>query len=305
LLEAAESVLPQLTATTELLIIDNGSTDGTAGVARGLEERDSRVRYESEEQPGIACARNAALAKGLGSYVLFLDDDELAAPGWVDHYLRFLERNTAGRIASVGGPYIASHRGRTPVWVRPSFGVFDLGRKEGPLPPGQALAGGNSAYHRQRALEIGGFSERRSRSDDSEINLRLQNAGWEVWWLPRAAVYHVISAERFRVRYQLKVAFAEGKDRALLSAATFAPRGRYPIYAFARTVLAPAHFLVLLVASLVQLCRGKIAFGVESLVKISRYLGMIREWLRPRHWRTWASGSARLQPIPSRSASAR
>ena len=298
-------MLPQLTPQTELLIIDNGSTDGTDAAVRSLQEQDGRVRYEYETRLGIACARNAGLAKASGSYVLFLDDDELAAPGWLDHYLRFLERNATGRIGSVGGPYIATHTAPTPVWVRPTYGVFDLGREEGPLPQGEGLAGGNSAYHCQRALELGGFCESLLRSDDSEINWRLQEAGWEVWWLPKAAVYHVIGPERFRVSYQMKVAFAEGKDRAMLWATTFAPRNRYPLYVFARIVLAPVHFLLLLATSLVHLCRGKIVFGVESLVKISRYLGMIREWVRPGHWRSWWTGGAPLQPIPRRSASAR
>src|SRR4051812_26518230 len=190
LLQAAESVLPQLTPNTELLIIDNGSTDETKGVISTLLQRDARVRYYLEPRLGIACARNASLAKARGSFVLFLDDDEVASPGWLDQYLRFFERRSTEKIGSIGGPYIASHTAPTPPWVRKTYGMFDLNREEGLLAKGESLAGGNSAYHRERALKLGGFSEGLSRSDDSEINFRLQQGGWEVWWLPTAAVYH-------------------------------------------------------------------------------------------------------------------
>src|ERR1044071_9743808 len=78
LLQAVESVLPQLTAKTELLIIDNGSIDETQREAQRLRQRDPRVRYELARRPGIACARNAALSRAHGIYVLFLDDDEKA-----------------------------------------------------------------------------------------------------------------------------------------------------------------------------------------------------------------------------------
>jgi cellulose synthase/poly-beta-1,6-N-acetylglucosamine synthase-like glycosyltransferase len=188
--------------------------------------------------------------------------------------------------------------------VRANYGVFNLGRQEGPLPEGEALAGGNSAYHRERALALGGFCESLLRSDDSEINLRLQRAGWLVWWLPKATAYHIMGPERFRVSYQLRVAFAEGKDRAILRGSTFVPHGAYPFYALARILFAPLHFLVLLGISLLQLCAGRIVFGMESLVKISRYLGMIREWSSFRHWRGWGGGTL-LQPMPRRAAKAR
>src|SRR4029079_15895472 len=119
---------------------------------------------------GIACARNTALAKARGADVLFLDDDELAAANWLQEYLCFLERDATGQAAAVGGPYIASHTAQTPAWVRSDFGVFDLKREKGPLPSGELFAGGNSAYHRRRALDLGGFCEAISRGEDSELN---------------------------------------------------------------------------------------------------------------------------------------
>ena len=305
LLQAVESVVPQLSGETELLIIDNGSTDGTDGAIRELQQTDARIRYEPAPGKGIASARNVALLKAHGSHVLFLDDDELAGPDWLKQYLRFLERHSSSRIAAVGGPYVARHLSPAPRWVRQNYGVFDLRREEGVLPYGESPAGGNSAYHRVRALDVGGFSEVVRRGEDSELTLRLQTAGWEVWWLPTAVVYHLISAERFRVKYQMKVAFEEGIDRAQSCGSTFTPRKWYPLYVAGRVLVAPVHFVLLLLISVYRAFRGDLAFAVESLVKISRYSGMVARWFTVSHWRSWFISGPRFQPIPKRAARAR
>ena len=76
---AAESVLRQSFSELELLLVDDGSTDDTAGVCQDLADHDSRVRLirQKEGHKGVASARNAGLDHAAGNYLFFLDPDDL------------------------------------------------------------------------------------------------------------------------------------------------------------------------------------------------------------------------------------
>lgn len=76
--ECVESVLAQSFADWELLLIDDGSRDGSAGICRSFADADSRVTLVEKPNGGVSSARNAGLELASGDYVFFLDaDDEL------------------------------------------------------------------------------------------------------------------------------------------------------------------------------------------------------------------------------------
>src|SRR3954465_15115605 len=114
---AAKSVLPQLTAQTELLIIDNGSTDETLSASKQLAQTHPNVRVYREQRAGIAFARNAALEQAAGEYVLFFDDDEFAEPEWFATYHDFLTAPPSPKVACVGGPYLPDPEHPAPSWM--------------------------------------------------------------------------------------------------------------------------------------------------------------------------------------------
>ena len=101
--KAVRSVLRQMTGDTELLIIDNASTDDTPVVAAQLVAANPRVEVVREDELGLSAARNAALKKARGQFVLFLDDDATAEPDWLAAYQRFLSAPPSAKIAVVGG----------------------------------------------------------------------------------------------------------------------------------------------------------------------------------------------------------
>lgn len=76
-----DSVLGQDFQDFELIAVDDGSTDGSAGILRELALRDGRVRPLTKPNGGPASARNAGLAAARGEYVLFLDADDGYEPG--------------------------------------------------------------------------------------------------------------------------------------------------------------------------------------------------------------------------------
>lgn len=79
--EAAASVLAQDVPELELLLVDDGSTDGTAAICYELSQQDSRVRVISQKNSGICAARNRGLSAASGEYIGFCDDDDMWLPG--------------------------------------------------------------------------------------------------------------------------------------------------------------------------------------------------------------------------------
>ncbi len=78
---SAQSVLSQSLEDLELIIIDDGSKDGTAMVCGELAAQDERVRFIKQTNAGPAAARNAGLAGARGEYVTFVDSDDLIEKG--------------------------------------------------------------------------------------------------------------------------------------------------------------------------------------------------------------------------------
>lgn len=80
--DALRSVLDQPCRDLEVLVLDDGSTDGTLGIVRGFQERDARVRVDSHPNYGIGRNRNEGFALVRGTCLIFLDDDDVLVPGF-------------------------------------------------------------------------------------------------------------------------------------------------------------------------------------------------------------------------------
>lgn len=109
LAESVRSVQAQTFGGWELIVVDDGSTDDTAAVARSFVEADPRVRYVARPNGGQAAARNTGLGEARGPLVAFLDSDDLWLPGKLEAQLAVLEETgvdlvyTDGEIFSEDG----------------------------------------------------------------------------------------------------------------------------------------------------------------------------------------------------------
>lgn len=97
---AIASVLSQTYRDFELIIVDDGSTDGSADIIRSAACTDARVVPVFRPHGGIAAAMNVALAKARGRYFAPMDQDDLSHPKRLAHEVAFLEANPD--IAVVG-----------------------------------------------------------------------------------------------------------------------------------------------------------------------------------------------------------
>ena len=88
--EAVESVLAQSYANFELIVVDDGSTDETQ---EELAKLGSRLRLFAKAGKGVAAARNFGVSRALGSFIAFLDSDDLWRPKKLEVQTAFMKRH--------------------------------------------------------------------------------------------------------------------------------------------------------------------------------------------------------------------
>lgn len=82
-----ESVLSQSYTDFELLLIDDGSTDGSKTVCDDYAAIDSRIRVYHKVNGGVSSARNKGLDEAKGDYIIFIDADDYVNPGYIEHLM--------------------------------------------------------------------------------------------------------------------------------------------------------------------------------------------------------------------------
>jgi glycosyltransferase involved in cell wall biosynthesis len=80
LADTIDSVLAQTYLNTEVIVVDDGSRDGTVAIIRQYVERDSRIRLFVRENAGLPASRNFAFAQARGEWIAIIDQDDLCYP---------------------------------------------------------------------------------------------------------------------------------------------------------------------------------------------------------------------------------
>lgn len=123
LAETLDSALAQTHRPLEIVVVDDGSTDGTLAVARRYEATHPDViRVVAQENLGACAARNRALAEAQGDFIQYLDADDVLHPEKIERQLRRLDREPQGTVAT--GPWVrfagdvaaADHGWAAPDW---------------------------------------------------------------------------------------------------------------------------------------------------------------------------------------------
>lgn len=171
--ECIESALAQTWPDTEVVVVDDGSTDGTPGVLAGYSGRAKIVR--SAECRGLSAARNRGVEESTGAWIKFLDSDDMLEPGAVE-----LLMGAAGalppsaRVVPIADICYMDEAGR--VFATPDpYPYNSLSQAEqGGILLEDMYAGMSKQIISRRAFDrVGGFDERYLIAEDIEFNLRL------------------------------------------------------------------------------------------------------------------------------------
>jgi hypothetical protein len=122
--DSIRSTLAQTESDFELLVVDDGSTDGTSDEV-GRFTHDPRVRLVGQSNMGLAAARNRGLEEARGRYVSFLDADDLLLPRYLTTMAATLERAPEAAFADCDFWILDDTSGRISTW---QLGRVDLPR---------------------------------------------------------------------------------------------------------------------------------------------------------------------------------
>jgi glucosyl-dolichyl phosphate glucuronosyltransferase len=232
LLDTLATVAPQQAPIAwDVLVVDNGSEDGTAREVIQVAERfPVRLTVVPEPRQGLSFARNRALEDAEGEFVVFLDDDVNCLPGWL-----------AAHARAQGDPDVAATGGRiepllpadTLPWLRQLLmsenggpaSRYDLGedplefrhQRHVPLP-----CGANFGLRRKLARTLGGFKvelgwgRRMIPGEESELLARVLASGGLIRYVPDARVQHRIQSARSTPEYYRR--WYRGHGRATVRA---------------------------------------------------------------------------------------
>ncbi len=161
LAEALESVLGQTLADFELIVVDDGSTDGTAALLADAARRDERVRVLTQAAGGLTVALNAGCALVRGPVIARMDADDAALPDRLERQVAFLDAHS--NVALVGGGVVlVDEAGRE----------FDREPGHAELAESNGLVHGTVAMRTEAFRELGGY--RLDQSEDYDLWLRFE-----------------------------------------------------------------------------------------------------------------------------------
>jgi len=170
---AIESALSQTYRPLEIIVVDDGSTDGTGAV---VQRYGDRVRYIRQAHAGVAPALNSGIRQARGAYVAFLDDDDLWRERMVERTVKSLEAAGDGvGVAYVGSRYFVGNdtdRLFDPGWTGRSGDIFDALIENNFIPI-------NAVLIKKRCLEaVGGCDDGLRGYEDWDLFLRIALAGF-------------------------------------------------------------------------------------------------------------------------------
>ena len=188
----------------ELIIVDNGSRDDTVAVAKRFANRVEHFSLLQPPKPGYqACGQNYGIKHSQGDYLVFLDSDDLVAPGYLAAMAKALDDapfvGGAMDVEKLNAPWLLARRR-----------MLQLDRIDlfcGFLP---AVVGASMAGRREAIEAVDGFDEKLPTQHDLDISWRLFKAGYPATFVPDA-VLHYRYRDSLKETFEQEVGYGEGE----------------------------------------------------------------------------------------------
>ncbi|NOX73966.1 MAG: glycosyltransferase [Alphaproteobacteria bacterium] len=204
----------------EVIVVSNAEPKALFPEIHNIDQ----IKFVPFDKANISAARNLGINQASGEIVAFCDDDAVPEPTWLSH----LTAPFKDQMVAAAGGYVRGRNGISFQWRGRSFDRFgdhsDL-EIEGDAPvvlsgdakTGIKTEGTNCAFRKQVLLDLGGFDEGfRYYLDETDLNMRIGQAGWKTAIVPLAQVHHGFAASSQRTQNRApKSLFDLGQSKAL------------------------------------------------------------------------------------------
>lgn len=209
----------------EILVIDNNSSDETHAVAQKHQQATDKdrkpVRYIKETNQGLTYARNRGIKESHSPYIVFLDDDIEATSSLVPAWISFFKEHPDALAA--GGKIHVRFDALRPKWMShfllPLVGRHDLGNALKRYPLNKYPFGGNMGFKKSVFDKIGNFdteigkkgNKLYAKGEEKDLFERLYTLSDDIYYIPKAFLYHHVDGSRLTPDYVKKQALGIGR----------------------------------------------------------------------------------------------
>ncbi len=277
----------------EVILVDDGSTDGTIEYLEKLSKKDERVLLiKTLKRLGLTKSRNLGIQFAHGEYIAFSETDMEFDPMWMNYEVEVLESDTTlgGVTASVHDYFSRDKLQARGIRIIPQVGwvkslEFGLKDKKNVESEEVSMGAVGSMARISVIKKIRGFDENMDRIDDLDLGWRIWIAGYRVVTVPKAITYHV-TLKSWKIRrssvtkLQQEIALARSVQMFIKN------------YEFKNLVkFLPLSIVVLFLRAIINLLKGnyysllglliilwKTVFNIKSLLKERAFVQRGREF---------------------------
>ncbi|MEI8203437.1 MAG: glycosyltransferase family A protein [Bacteroidota bacterium] len=189
LAETIESVIASSYPNFEVILMDDGSTDDSASIAKKYAAQDNRLKFFSQPNGGAAMARNHAIMLSDGEYILPVDADNLISPDYIEKAEYILEHESDIKIVYCNAVFFGDKKGS---WKLPPYSLNLLARKN--------VIDNCAMYRKSDWEKAGGYCEEILGPEDWDFWISMLKNGGIVKKLPLVGLHYRVTANSKRKR---------------------------------------------------------------------------------------------------------
>ncbi len=182
LAETVDSILASTYQEIEVILVNDGSRDGSAAICERYAKKDPRVIYMEQPNTGVVAARNRAIRAAKGGYILPVDCDDRIAPTYIEKAVAVMEQEADMGIVYCEAAFFGDRRGK---WELPPYSLVEM------LYHNVIFA--TALFRRADWEAVGGYKScMEGYCEDYELWLSIIERGRKVYRLPEVLFFYRI-----------------------------------------------------------------------------------------------------------------